>query len=75
MASTVGDERKAVLNGKGGVSEEAASPSESVAAESHANVAPSTHVERNPGMPLDLDWVYGTRINRSAVERRPATPS
>jgi deoxyribose-phosphate aldolase len=29
--------------------------------------------ERNPGMPLDLDWVYGTRINRSAVERRAAT--
>jgi deoxyribose-phosphate aldolase len=28
---------------------------------------------RNPGMPLDLDWVYGTRINRSAVERRAAT--
>ncbi|HYP19465.1 MAG TPA: deoxyribose-phosphate aldolase [Chloroflexia bacterium] len=31
------------------------------------------HVERNPGTPLDLDWVYGTRINRSAVERRAAT--
>jgi deoxyribose-phosphate aldolase len=30
-------------------------------------------VERNPGVPLDLDWVYGTRINRSAVERRAAT--
>ena len=29
--------------------------------------------ERNPGIPLDLDWVYGTRINRSAVERRAAT--
>ncbi len=28
---------------------------------------------RNPGTPLDLDWVYGTRINRSAVERRAAT--
>lgn len=28
---------------------------------------------RNPGLPLDLDWVYGTRINRSAVERRAAT--
>jgi deoxyribose-phosphate aldolase len=33
------------------------------------------HIERNPGIPLDLDWVYGTRINRSAVERRAATLS
>jgi deoxyribose-phosphate aldolase len=24
-------------------------------------------------MPLDLDWVYSTRVNRSAVERRAAT--
>ncbi len=30
-------------------------------------------IERNPGTPLDLDWVYSTRINRSAVERRAAT--
>ncbi len=28
---------------------------------------------RNPGMPLDLDWVRGVYINRSAVERRTAT--
>jgi deoxyribose-phosphate aldolase len=28
---------------------------------------------RNPGMPLDLDWVSRVRINRSAVERRAAT--
>lgn len=28
---------------------------------------------RNPGMPLDLDWVMGARINRSAVERRTAS--
>jgi deoxyribose-phosphate aldolase len=27
----------------------------------------------NPGMPLDLDWVMGARLNRSAVERRVAT--
>jgi deoxyribose-phosphate aldolase len=27
----------------------------------------------NPGMPLDLDWVMGAHINRSAVERRTAT--
>jgi deoxyribose-phosphate aldolase len=28
---------------------------------------------RNPGIPLDLDWVSRVRINRSAVERRAAT--
>jgi deoxyribose-phosphate aldolase len=28
---------------------------------------------RNPGMPLELDWVRDIRINRSAVERRAAT--
>jgi deoxyribose-phosphate aldolase len=27
----------------------------------------------SPIMPLDLDWVYGARVNRSAVERRTAT--
>jgi deoxyribose-phosphate aldolase len=27
----------------------------------------------NPGTPLDLDWVMGARLNRSAVERRVAT--
>jgi deoxyribose-phosphate aldolase len=30
-------------------------------------------VERNPGMPLDLDIVYAQRVNRSAAERRAAT--
>ncbi len=28
---------------------------------------------RNPGLPLDLEWLAATRINRSAVERRAAT--
>src|SRR3954471_24106392 len=28
---------------------------------------------RNPGVPLDLEWVEAVRINRSAVERRAAT--
>jgi deoxyribose-phosphate aldolase len=28
---------------------------------------------RNPGMPLELDWVREVRVNRSAVERRAAT--
>src|SRR5947209_3497662 len=31
--------------------------------------------ERNPGIPLDLDWIRQVRINRSAVERRAATLS
>ena len=35
----------------------------------------ATHMslERNPGMPLNLDWVEQVQINRSAVERRAAT--
>jgi deoxyribose-phosphate aldolase len=28
---------------------------------------------RNPGIPLDMDWVRQARVNRSAVERRAAT--
>ncbi|HKT58881.1 MAG TPA: deoxyribose-phosphate aldolase [Gemmatimonadales bacterium] len=43
-------------------------------------VAPSTTAPfdvpvrpRNPGMPLELDWVEEVRVNRSAVERRAAT--
>ena len=28
---------------------------------------------RNPGMPLNLDWVMRARVNRSAVERRVAS--
>jgi deoxyribose-phosphate aldolase len=28
---------------------------------------------RNPGIPLELDWVEEVRVNRSAVERRAAT--
>jgi deoxyribose-phosphate aldolase len=31
------------------------------------------HPERNPGMPLELDWVHDVRVNLSAVERRAAT--
>jgi deoxyribose-phosphate aldolase len=34
---------------------------------------PGDHVERNPGMPLDLDVVRAIRVHRSAVERRAAT--
>ncbi|MBA3891368.1 MAG: deoxyribose-phosphate aldolase [Gemmatimonadaceae bacterium] len=36
-------------------------------------LAPGSHVERNPGTPLDLDVVRAIRVNRSAVERRAAT--
>lgn len=28
---------------------------------------------RNPGTPLDMDWIAGARVNRSAIERRTAT--
>lgn len=32
-----------------------------------------THIERNPGIPLDMGWVRSTRANLSAAERRAAT--
>jgi deoxyribose-phosphate aldolase len=32
-----------------------------------------TGVQRNPGFPLELDWIADVRVNRSAVERRAAT--
>lgn len=32
-----------------------------------------SNLQRNPGIPLDLDWVDSIRINRSAVERRAGT--
>src|SRR5256712_10015017 len=34
---------------------------------------PVSHPQRNPGIPLDMDWVGRVHINRSAVERRAAT--
>jgi len=37
---------------------------------------PAAHAvahKRNPGFPLDLDWVERVRMNRSALERRAAT--
>lgn len=36
-------------------------------------VRPAHEHARNPGMPLDLDWLHRVHINRSAVERRAAT--
>ena len=32
-----------------------------------------SNIQRNPGIPLDLDWVDSICVNRSAVERRAAT--
>lgn len=38
-----------------------------------ADTSPFAPVARNPGMPLELDWVQGARVNLSATERRAAT--
>lgn len=35
--------------------------------------APSVGPARNPGIPLEMDWIREVRVNRSAVERRAAT--
>lgn len=70
MAGTVKDDQRSVLDGKRAGKNGA---SESVSAESPPQAETDIHIERNPGTELDLDWVYGTRINRSAVERRAAT--
>src|SRR5690606_34413354 len=37
-----------------------------------ATANPPAH-RRNPGFPLDLDWLGRVRMNRSALERRAAT--
>ena len=37
-----------------------------------AHLPVATHA-RNPGMPLDLDWVAAVQANTSAIERRAAT--
>lgn len=44
---------------------------ESPAAARHARA--DAEPVRNPGMPLELDWLAEVRVNRSAVERRAAT--
>ena len=33
---------------------------------------PQVTEPRNPGMPLDMDWVRAVQVNSSAVERRAA---
>ena len=34
---------------------------------------PQVTEPRNPGMPLDLNWVLGAQANTSAIERRAAS--
>lgn len=34
---------------------------------------PALHEPRNPGLPLDMDWVRRVQANTSAIERRAAT--
>ncbi|MCB1337723.1 MAG: deoxyribose-phosphate aldolase [Maritimibacter sp.] len=34
---------------------------------------PQTYEPRNPGLPLDMDWVMSAQANRSAIERRAGT--
>ena len=49
-------------------------PSPNVAQGSAPHIAaPHSSPARNPGLPLELDWVEQVRVNRSAVERRAAT--
>ena len=37
------------------------------------NHLPQVAEPRNPGMPLDMDWVRSVNANTSAIERRAAT--
>ncbi len=41
----------------------------------HSHVISLTQNERNPGMGLELGWLRGVQVNRSAVERRAGTLS
>ena len=44
-----------------------------VAIDTPTNTLPLSLDVRNPGMPLDLDWVTGVQANLSAIERRCKT--
>ena len=44
-----------------------------VATDAPTNTLPLSLDVRNPGMPLDLDWVTGVQANLSAIERRCKT--
>ena len=43
-----------------------------IAPEPAPEYLPAPHIERNPGMALDLEWALAGRTNASAVERRAA---
>lgn len=48
----------------------------SARARRRSGAAPAVPTEahpRNPGIPLDLEWIHAVRANRSAAERRAAT--
>ena len=47
-------------------------PTQTLLPQLTAQPSPPGHA-RNPGMPLDLDWVAGVQANTSAIERRAAT--
>jgi deoxyribose-phosphate aldolase len=66
MATTLRRTRRTSTNGRQNGSHSAAETEQSKIQNPKSKI-------RNPGTPLDLDWIYGTRINRSAVERRAAT--
>jgi len=40
---------------------------------SNSDQEPCLHLQRNPGTPLELEWVEDVRVNLSAVERRTST--
>jgi deoxyribose-phosphate aldolase len=48
-------------------------PSPSPATVAAHPVVPAGPLPRNPGAPLDLDWLASLRVDRSAAERRAAT--
>lgn len=81
MAHTLDKTRKASMkNMNGKKNGSGASSSATIARDLLLTNNSGTHIEspqhdreRNPGTLLDLDWLYSTRINKSAVERRAAT--
>ncbi|MGJ8627032.1 MAG: deoxyribose-phosphate aldolase [Sulfitobacter sp.] len=50
-------------------------PAETTAATTSNLHLPQLTEPRNPGMPLDMDWVRSVQVNTSAVERRAASLS
>ncbi len=80
MAKTASKAQKVAVNGKkngNGISahieHEVVVSANGIAHNRNIEETRPIHRERNPGTPLDLDWVYGTRINKSTVERRAST--